>query len=156
MQGVEIDNDVIFQRRVWTAQRLGWLIVGVVIAASLAGLFGTGPLSGASAEMAGLRLEYERFGRLRQSTKLKFLVSSAQHEPQIALGRDYLDSVLVQTITPQPVRTEVDGQWLVYRFAGAPPVSVTFTLNPEEFGGLRGTLRTPSGEIISFHQFIYP
>jgi len=156
VDGVEIDDDVKFQRRVWTAQRVGWVIVGSVIAASLAGLFGTGPVSRASAELAGLRLEYERFGRLQQPTKLRFFISGAQPEIQIALGRDYLDSVRVEAITPAPLRTEADGRWLVYRFAGAAPMSVTFNLNPEDFGGLSGMLRTPSGETITFRQFIYP
>lgn len=46
---MDFDSDVNFQRRVWTAQRIGWLIIGQVILAALMGVFGNSLLSRASA-----------------------------------------------------------------------------------------------------------
>lgn len=42
---LEIEEDLRLQHRLWTAERVGWLMVGVLVLAALAGLFGTGPLS---------------------------------------------------------------------------------------------------------------
>lgn len=153
---MEIDDDVEFQRRVWVAQRIGWTIIGTIVAAGLAGIFGNGPLSRASTGGATLRLEYERFGRLHQSTKLRCLISGGQPDIEIALNRGYLNSVRIKTITPEPVQTEAAENWLVYRFAGSAPMYITFDLKPEDFGSLAGSLRTAAGETLSFHQFIYP
>lgn len=153
---MEIDEDIKFQRRVWTVERVGWAIVAVVIAAALAGIFGNGPLSRASAQAAGLQIVYERFARSQQSTELRCVVSGGQPELQIALSRDYLDSFHIETITPAPVRNEAAGEWLVYRFAGAAPLSITFNLKPKNFDSVIGSVRTGAGETVTFHQFIYP
>jgi hypothetical protein len=153
---MDIDTDVKFQRRVWTVQRIGWSVIAAVIVAALIGLFGTGPVSRASAQAPGLQLEYDRFGRLQRPMKLRCLVSETKPETQIALSREYLDSVHVVEITPPPVRAEAAGAWLVYRFAGPAPMAVTFNVKAEEFGNLTGAVRIPDGEAVSFRQFIYP
>ena len=63
---LELHQDPRFTRRIAAIQRAGWVVMGLVIAAALLGLFGAGPLSRATAEAADgtLRLEYDRFGRL--------------------------------------------------------------------------------------------
>jgi hypothetical protein len=66
---MEVNADIEFQRRVWRVQRIGWLIIAAVIVAALLGVFGGGPLSRAAVQGDGLRLEYERFARLQQSTR---------------------------------------------------------------------------------------
>ena len=151
-----MDTDVKFQRRVWTAQRIGWIVIGSVIVAALSGLFGTGTLSRASARGPGLQLEYERFGRLQQPMKLRCLVSGKKSGTQIALSRGYLESVHLEEITPRAEQVEAAGEWVVYRFTGPAPMTVTFNLKPEEFGSLTGAVRVPDSEAIAFRQFIYP
>ena len=153
---MEIDSDVKFQRREWIAQRIGWIVIAAVVLAALVGTFGTGPVSRASAQAPGLQLEYERFVRWRQSMKLRCLVSETKPETQVAISRDYLDSVQIEQITPPPVQAESAGAWLVYRFAGPAPMAVTFSVKAEEFGYLPGAVRIPDGEAVSFRQFIYP
>jgi hypothetical protein len=153
---MEINSDVTFQRREWTAQRVGWIVIAGVILAALAGTFGTGPVSRASAQAPGLQLEYERFVRLRQPMRLRCLVLETKPETQIAVSREYVDSVQIEQITPPPIQAEAAGTWLVYRFAGPAPMAVTFTVKAEEFGYLTGAVRIPDAEAVSFHQFIYP
>ena len=153
---MEIDADMDFQRRLWLAQRVGWLIIGIVIIAAICGVFGTGPFSRASAESGGLRVEYERFGRLQQPMKVRFVLSEAKHGAQIALSRAYLNSLHVEQIVPQPSEVEAAGPWLVYRFAGPGPLAVAFDIKAEEFGRLRGSARAGGGNAVAFRQFIYP
>jgi hypothetical protein len=153
---MDVDAEVKFQHRVWTAQRVGWIIIGLVVAAALAGLFGTGPLSRASAQGPGVQIDYERFGRWQQPMKLRCFLSATKSDTQIALSRAYLESVQVEEIIPRPVQVEAAGHWLVYRFAGPAPMTITFNLRPREFGSLTGAVRSADGEAVSFRHFIYP
>lgn len=153
---MEIDADMDFQSRLWTAQRVGWLIIGIAIIAAIGGVFGTGPFSRASTQSGGLRVEYERFGRLQQPMKLRFVLSEAKQGLQVALSRAYLDSLLVEQIVPQPSEVEAAGPWLVYRFAGHGPLAVAFDIKAEEFGSLHGAAYAAGGNAVAFRQFIYP
>ena len=154
---IDIYEDIKFQRRMWAVQRIGWIIIAAAIVAGLSGLFGSGPVSRASAEATGLRIEYERFVRLQQPTMIRCFLSGSEPETQIALRRDYLDFVRIEAITPTPARTEASGEWLVYRFTSPVPTSIIeFNLIPETFGRANGTMQTGTGQSIGFHQFIYP
>ncbi|HEX9787042.1 MAG TPA: hypothetical protein VGB09_03405 [Candidatus Binatia bacterium] len=153
---MQIDADINFQRRVWNAQRVGWIIIGVVVVAGLLGLFGTGPLSRASAQGSGLRLEYERFGRLQQPTRLRFLLPESKLDAEVSISRDYLEAVRIEQITPEPREVAVAGRWLIYRFSGPGPLAVTLDLVPLDFGGLEGAAEIPPADALAFRQFIYP
>ncbi len=84
-----------------------------MVAAALAGLFGTGPLSHTSAHGSGVQIDYERFGRWQQPMKLRCFLSATKSDTQIALSREYLESVQVEEIIPRPVQVEAAGHWLV-------------------------------------------
>ena len=58
----------------WALQRIGWAVMALVVLVGLVGLFGTGPLSRATAgeEEAPLFVEeYERFARFMLPTTLR-------------------------------------------------------------------------------------
>ncbi|HPO58399.1 MAG TPA: hypothetical protein PLV53_06100 [Anaerolineaceae bacterium] len=46
--GLQVDQDMPFQEKEWTAERAGWIIGLLLLLAGLAGLFGGGPLSRAA------------------------------------------------------------------------------------------------------------
>jgi hypothetical protein len=68
--GLQIEQDLEYQQRAWTVQRVGRVMMALAVLAALAGLLGPGPLSRASAGATGdpLRLEYERFLRFQTPT----------------------------------------------------------------------------------------
>jgi hypothetical protein len=151
---MEVNADIEFQRRAWTVQRVGWLVIAAIIVGALLGIFGDGPLSRAAVERDGLRLEYERFARLQQSTRL--LVELTKTGPgEIAFNRGYLESFRIEQITPEPREVETSGEWLVYRFGGSGTSTVIFHLLPEKFGSAAGAARA-YGNSLAFRQFIYP
>jgi hypothetical protein len=152
---MEIDVDVPFQRRVWIGQRVGWFVFGILIITALLGFFGSGPMSRASAQGDGLSIEYERFARLQQPTKLRLMLLTAG-PAQVELSHRYFKSVQIEQITPEPSGVESAGEWLIYRFAGPGPQAVTFHLKPEEFGNLAGSARIAGGNPVEFRQFVYP
>jgi hypothetical protein len=60
-----IEEDMRLQRHVWRFERIGWVVLLVVIALTLGGLFSKGPLSSVevSTPDGNLSVKYERFNR---------------------------------------------------------------------------------------------
>jgi hypothetical protein len=153
---MQIETDVEFQRRVWIAQRFGWVSFAILIIAALLGLFGSGVISRSAADGSGLSVQYERFGRLLRSTDLQVTLTAPGDTARLELERRYFDSVQIEQIIPIPHAVESRDGWLVYNFIGPSPVSVTFHLRPARFGSVEGTARIPGGDAVRFRQFIYP
>jgi hypothetical protein len=154
---LQLEQDLRFQYREWITQRIGWVVIGLVLVTALLGVFGTGPVSSSSVSGPGLRLEYERFGRVQKSTSLRFYLADTQEAATVLISRQYLQSVQVENIAPQPQKVESDDHWLIYHFpTRRKPAEIIFHLKPEKLGSLLGEARLADGEAISFSQFIYP
>lgn len=162
--GLEIDEALAFQDRMWTLERIGWAVMALVLGAAMLGLFGDGPAAHASAgDVDGpLRIEYQRFARMgAPSTLVIELEPGAAGDGQVHLWLDqaYLDSVEVRRITPEPASGRAAAGRSVYTFEvedPTRPVRVTFDLRPERFGipSLRaGLVDGPSAE---GRQLVYP
>ena len=151
---LQIDTDIDYQRRAWKVQRIGWLIIGTLVIAALLGTFGTGPLSSVATDGTRLRLDYERFPRLGQSTRLRVSLQSAP-ELRLDFSRSYLEAFRIEQVTPEPRAVDATQDWLSYAFSGEGPITVTLDLVPEKFGGVRGATRG-YGETVLFRQFVYP
>jgi hypothetical protein len=152
----QIDEDLQFQHREWKIQRVGWGAMALVIMAALLGVFGTGPLSSATLETEGLRLEHERFCRLQRNTELRFTIGGTGDPVLLLIGREYLDRVMIERITPEPGKAEAVNDGVVFHFALQGPAAVTFHLRPEKFGLVSGKARLGQAVPITFTQFIYP
>ncbi|HET8720461.1 MAG TPA: hypothetical protein VFM24_00430, partial [Nitrospira sp.] len=50
--GIQFDQDLRFQERIWRIERVGWLAMAAILFAAVLGLFGRGLLSQASVEVA--------------------------------------------------------------------------------------------------------
>jgi len=126
-------------------------------------LFGTGPLSSATAGEEETPLfveEYERFARLMLPTTLRVrLDPMGQGQVRLWLDRGYLESVRPQTVTPEPDSVEAGPDGFTYVFkVNDPnrPTAVTFDLQPETIGRLEGRVGLEGGERVEFEQFVYP
>jgi hypothetical protein len=132
--------------------------------AALVGLLGPGPLSNTIAGEEGgpLWLEYSRFGRFKAPLMLRLHLgpNAIEHGPaRLWLGREYLESVQVQTITPSPLHVEAGLEQLTYAFAVSEVIrstAVSFSLKAEQIGRLRGCVGLIDGPTLCFRQFIYP
>jgi hypothetical protein len=153
---LQIDEDLNFQRREWQIQRAGWVAMALVILAALIGVFGTGPLSSATIEGEGLRLEHERFGRLERNTELRFTIGGTGDPVLLRIGNGYLEWVKIESITPEPGKTEAVSDGVVFHFALQGPATVTFHVRPEKFGLASGKAQLGQAAPITFRQFIYP
>ena len=160
--GLEIDQDLRFQRRKWALERIGWAVMALVVLVGLLGLFWTGPLSSATAgeKKAPLFVEYGRFTRFMLPTTLRVrLDPTGQGEVRLWLDRGYLESVRTQTVTPEPDSVEAGRNGFTYIFkVDNPnrPIVVTFDLQPQTIGRLEGRVGLEGGERVEFEQFVYP
>lgn len=160
----EIGDDLAFQRRVWTAERIGWVVIALVLLAGGLGLLGSaGPLNRVTADDGGmLRVEYARFARHSAPTELQMTLgpsATTQELVRIAVSREYLEAVEVARLLPEPSDVELTAEEFVYVFPVAEqgkPLTITFALEPEEYWRHRGTVRLPGGEAVRITQFIYP
>jgi hypothetical protein len=159
---LEIPQDMAFQRRSWRVQRVGWAVLALIVAAGLAGLAGSGPLSPATQESqdASLRLEYDRFTRMHAPSRLRLHFGTQAvraGEVRIWLDRSYMEQVKLERVVPQPQQVQVGEKRLVYVFAAeeGQPGAVTFEMQHRTFGRISG--RAGIGDaVLEYRQLVYP
>ena len=164
--GLEVDEDLAFQRRGWLAQRIAWIAILLFVGAAAAGLLGSGPLSRERAVLPGLMsVEYDRFGRLQTPEAVKVRLGRAAtggNAVRLSIDRDFLKSVRIESVLPPPSRVELADGRLIYAFeVGEPgtPMDVTFHIQSEEVGRseVRVGLESATGRRdVAFRRFVYP
>lgn len=162
---LDIQQELEHQRRVWKWQRICWVLLLLLILATLLGLFGQGLLSDAIVgdERSPLWLEYDRFGRLdAETTRLRVHLGAgaAQNgEVRFWLSREYLEKIRILQVTPQPERVEAAHDRFIFVFHAAgldAPTTLTFQLEAKRIGRLHAMAGLEEGAALSFDQFIYP
>lgn len=151
----ELDRHLSFQRREWRAQQIGWIALGLFLAAAVAGLFGSGPLSSARASGSGLAVDYQRFVRAGAAQRLLFEINTAAAGPvELRLSRAYLDAIRLEHVLPPPASTTATGEWTTFVFA---PGTRVVTLDGEARGPGRLSLSasTGAGAALSLWQLAY-
>jgi hypothetical protein len=161
---LELDEDLRFQKRQWKVQRVAWVVWLVVLAAAVAGLFGSGPLSNGTAGEEGgpLWAEYHRFERYQGPSDLKVFFgpgAASGGEGRVWLARDYLESIELEAVTPTPLRVEAGADRHTYVFPVSDPqqgTSVVFRFRPEALGRHEARIGLPGGQELKFGRFVYP
>ncbi|HRO66743.1 MAG TPA: hypothetical protein PL182_04170, partial [Pseudobdellovibrionaceae bacterium] len=105
-QELEINEDYSFHRKMWVVQRVGWLLMAVFIAATMAGVFGLGGWASAVEKKNSWgTLKYDRFLRWQGPTTIELRVESAavkNGEFEIWISNDYLKRMNTETFFPVP------------------------------------------------------
>jgi hypothetical protein len=161
---LQLTQDLTFERREWTTERIGWAVMAVIILAALTGVFGAGPLSRATVGEPGgqFRVDYPRFARFKAPMTLGIHLgphTGRQGMARLWLSREYLDGVQIAQVTPQPQQVSAGAEQLTYAFPISEAngsTSVTFFLKAERFGRHGGCAGLVNGPTACFRQFIYP
>ena len=159
---LERDRDLLFQRREWTIQRIGWLVMAVIIVAALIGLLGAGPLSSTAAEAGPLQLQYSRFERRHAPTELEVSVASStidQEQVEVWFSSDYLSRIEITSIMPEPEEVMVTDDRAIYRFSiddQAQRATILIALEHDDPGITTGRIGMIDGPELTFSQFVYP
>jgi len=160
---ITIDEDMVFQRREWMIQRVGWVVILLLLIAGLFGaLGGNGWLSHGEAKAGSLALEYERFTRQRRPTSLQVRVDPASARDgrvPIWLDQAFLDRIDVERVEPEPVETRAGADRVVYQLALVDPqrpAQVTIAYQPADLGVTQIRLGIVGGDAIAIDQVVYP
>jgi hypothetical protein len=162
--GLELEQDLEFQRRDWRRERWGWAVMMSLVAAALLGLCGTGPLSDRIAGEKGgvLWAEYQLFGRWQAPEELRVHVGPGQTRDgrvHVWLSRELVEKHDIEHVTPPPEGVEIVGDRYIYVFRAPAPddeIAVTFTIKPERWGIKRGTVGIAGGHAVTIWELVYP
>jgi len=157
-------DDIGFQRKEWTAQRVGWALLFLLVLAALAGVFGAGPLSEttASAEDGTVEVEYERFIRHVGTTTMTVAFGPGTVEngkAQLYISRDLATGWRIENVSPAPSTESSSDKWLIYEFdvLGDTPPEVKLLYRGDGFGRHTGALHAGTGTgPVRLWQWIYP
>lgn len=160
---LQIEENERFEQRDWQAQRVGWVVIGLTVLAALAGLLGPGPLSTTSATSADghVTVEYRRFARHGGDATLRVEIAGPAlegDEVEVALPREYLSQVDVESLVPEPAEARLDGSMVRYTFAvsdSSETALLTFVLKPEALWA-QSLLVEVAGRELTLRQFLYP
>lgn len=163
MSGLDLDDNMEFQRRSWRAQRTAWAILAAVLVAALLGAFGTGPLSWTSASDARsfASVHYDRFQRLSAPATLKIDIPAGVSRADgvaIEAGGELLKGFKIETVRPAPVRSVAVEDGIRFQFAtlAGVPATLYIHLRAERIGYFRPMIRIAEGQPIEIPVFVYP
>jgi hypothetical protein len=151
-----IREDMHFQRRTWLIERIGWTLLGLIILAALAGLFGYGPASHATLQSGDLRASYERFQRVTKLAKYTFHLGGSDVERELVLGPAFQAGYEISDIQPHPLDSSGGPDGLTLRFGTASgDLTVVIWAHPRRTGSV--TIPISSGnEGETLWSFVYP
>jgi hypothetical protein len=150
-----IDEDMPFQTRTWTVERVGWIFLGVVLLIALTGTFGSGPLSTQRTGGAAFNVEYERFQRATKLARYVLHLKGAGDEQQVLLSPVFQRAYEVADIQPKPSRSTAGPAGLDLRFMSAGELTVVIRAHPRRSGPVN--LELASGQVrLRAWSFVYP
>jgi hypothetical protein len=163
--GLQIEQDLAFERRSWRIQRILWVVVGLVLLSALAGLTGRGPLSRVQAGSRGLGLEirYQRYERLHAPAAVELVMRPADaSDPVVSLWieRRYLEAFEIEQVVPEPLQSMMGRDHVRYDFIAlrpGEPLAVRFSLAPRRAGLAQGRWGLDAGSrSVALRQYVYP
>lgn len=163
IEGLRSRQDERHQVLEWRAERIGWGVIALVLAAAVAGLLGPGPLSrGVAREPQGLLwVEYGRMERHQAEAVLKIHVApAAAREGRVGvwIARGFVEGVDIQRINPRPESEEAEAvrQVLMFVVREGDPLVATVRFMPDDYGLRTVEIGLDGGPRVSFWQMVFP
>jgi hypothetical protein len=153
---LEISQDLAHERTEARLEAAGQGLMALVLLAALGGAFGTGPLSDAHAgnPRHGLGVEYERVQRYQAPYELR--VALAPGANRLTIGREFLDAIELQHVSPEPKEVLGGGKGDTFIFnpaSGGETWPVRFQYKPARRGRL--DLQLTAGDQRSIHLDVF-
>lgn len=161
---LEISQDMEFQRRSWTVERVGWVLMLLFVVAAALGLFGGGgPFSDITtgSETDDLQIQHPRFAREGRPMSLSIQAQPAEGQGSLRLHFDeaYIAYFQMDQIMPVPSQVEAGGGQIIYVFALANAgdrITIMFDMTPEYSGLVSGQIGIEGSPAFTINHFIYP
>lgn len=158
VSGLEVTQDLAFQKRAWQVERAAWVVIGVTLAVAALGLFGgSGPLMATTLSGGGsIEIDYDRFARFGAPTFLEFELGAGDSTRNVAVSRSWLADYAIDGVLPQPESTTALPDRYVFTFDAGSTGKARLLLTPREAGRQRATIWSDEGDRIEFTQIVYP
>jgi hypothetical protein len=156
-----VPEDMRFQHRTWIFERASWLALGLLVCVAIAGLFGQGPLSWATASTGeqGIAVDYERFQRITRIARFEIrMAPSDSQDTTLRLSRPFQESYEVTSIQPWPLRSTARPEMLELAFArpASGDLVVTIWAHPRRYGIVRVQASGERGGPVQLPIIVYP
>ena len=123
LTGLEIEADRAFQERWWRVERVGWVLMALLVVVAAIGLTGGGgSLSRAQLDASGATIDYPRIGRWQSPEVVTISIpSAAPGLVDVLLPGNFLEVYTVESVSPQPysVMSTPDGQVFTFELGGS-------------------------------------
>lgn len=165
IEDIEAGCDPAFERGWWRVQRICWVVFSILLLAGVAGLFGNGPLSRATAEPPGaeLHVRYERLARRETPTILELHLDRpalASGQVRIRLNRELVQRLRIKDIIPAPLSTQPLAGGARFTFSTDPTLdsaTIVFIQDPTVPGIVDGEVAIEGADqSVQVRQFVYP
>ncbi len=115
---LEVADDRDWQERFWTAQRIGWLVMAVLVVAALAGATGKGgPLASATMTTDGGTIVYPRIARWQSSEDVIVrLPPSASGNVELLVSPAFSKVFSIDSILPEPSSSQATAAGHLFTF----------------------------------------
>ena len=153
---IDISEDMRHERREWIVQRIGWAAMAGFLVAAAAGLFGSGPMARASEGGDDLKVDYAMFARREAPDELRVRARSAGPDLRVAISGAFLTENELESVTPEPDATLLEGDDLVHVFRAGPGIhEIVFELRPHRLGRQEATVSSGDASV-HIQQLVYP
>ena len=151
---LDIDEELLWHEKGWDIQRVGQIMVVLVILAGALGIFGEGLFSKTNTRNGTVNVEYERF--FRYQTEMKILVKSKEHISTISFPQTYLKKFKLIRFMPEPESNSTTAREIVYSFLPEENHIVSIYLETENYGNISGLVKINGKDSIPLQHYIYP
>jgi hypothetical protein len=156
---IEVDSEAGFEDRWAKAKAVIFVVLGLLILAGLAGVFGRGPLSKGEAHAGAARITWERFARANTPGKFEVELESpaAAQTVQVSLDRPLADGLKVNSTQPRAVTEQATANGVNYLFqlAADRRGRIAFSVEPSHMGPVRGSVDV-DGMRTNLNLFVWP
>lgn len=142
--GLQVDDNPVLQARIWTAQRIAWATIALIVLTALGGAMGQGGwLATHMLRADGIQATLPRVARADGRTeRIDFLVLAPTAEVELILDAPLLEAFDVQAIHPAPLAARARDGGLALHLAGdaTGPFIIRLDLQARRAGLAHGTV----------------
>jgi hypothetical protein len=142
-------------------ERVGWVVMALILTLAALGGFGGGRLAHASRSVGAVGLEYDRLVRHGVPTQLRLTIGPGlvtDGAVRIALDWQSLKAFDFQDIRPSPRSSFSSNDQLFLEFAATPGEEsyIVLELKPRDMGDWVGRIEVGEGTVLEFTQIVLP